>query len=267
MLKAFTARAIVIVSILFTMSSPSLAAPDATIKDPEAAIQSARLAMGSERWEDARQLLQGVSDDVEAPLAQRLSALNLLAITEARQGRYEAARGYLERALSLDENFDQARETLGDVYVGLAERAYGQAERTRASPRLSGKLATVRSLFSLPENEVMSAIEHWRNAWQGRDVVRYLNAYAPDFKSQNGLSPDAWRAQRRQRLKAARTVQVVLEDVQLRFAKDGNTVTVAFVERLAADDYRHTGSKVLELQHLRDGWKIIRETTSISPEN
>lgn len=232
--------------------------------DPESSIQAARSAIGSQHWAEADRLLRSVADAEQSPTPQRLSALNLLAIVQARQGNYLAARPFLERALALDESFDLAWETLGDVQIGLAAQAYAKAERTRASPRLGGKLATVRSLFTLPENEVMAVIERWRSAWQARDATTYLAAYAAAFKAPDDMTVQNWRALRTRRLGAARDVKVTLDNLRLSFAPHGNTVSATFVEHLVADDYRRDAQKELELERTREGWRIVRETLTPS---
>lgn len=52
---------------------------------------------------------------------------NNLAVLQAAQGRYESARALLQQALAAQPNYLTAYENLGDLYLSLAEQAYGQA--------------------------------------------------------------------------------------------------------------------------------------------
>lgn len=87
------------------------------------------------------QLFRGVvlsrRGDIDQAVAsfQRLSAQepglaephNNLAVLYAAQGRFEAARRALLRAVEIDPAYDTAQENLGDLYVKLANTAYAHA--------------------------------------------------------------------------------------------------------------------------------------------
>jgi Flp pilus assembly protein TadD len=52
---------------------------------------------------------------------------NNLAVIHAAQGRYDSAQRLLQQALAAQPNYATAYENLGDLYLSMAEQAYGKA--------------------------------------------------------------------------------------------------------------------------------------------
>ncbi|WP_051378537.1 tetratricopeptide repeat protein [Derxia gummosa] len=72
---------------------------------------------------------------------------NNLAVLLASQGRYDEARAALESAIRAAPGYALAWENLGDVYVQLAQRAYGSAARLApANNAVPPKLRAVRAV-------------------------------------------------------------------------------------------------------------------------
>jgi Flp pilus assembly protein TadD len=72
---------------------------------------------------------------------------NNLAAIHAAQGRYESAHRLLLQALAAQPNYATAYENLGDLYLSMAEQAYGKALGLDAGNRVAGaKLETTREL-------------------------------------------------------------------------------------------------------------------------
>lgn len=226
-------------------------------------MRSARSAISGGQLDQAQRILQQMIDSPVASVSARVSALNLVAGTMARQGRLEEARRALEQALALDGDYDLASENLGDVLVALAVRAYAKAERTRASPRLGGKLAAARGMLATEASEksLLAAVEQWRAAWQARNVEAYLAAYSSDFRPQEGRSIEQWRQQRTRRLAAAKSVRITLEAPILEQTSTGDRASASFTEHLVADNYRHSRRKTLDFVLTPAGWRIVREKT------
>ena len=70
--------------------------------------------------EDARSVLEKLLAVEKQDTKVQASALNLLALIQSRQGRYEEARNTLNRALALNPGLEPAWENLGDVHLSLA---------------------------------------------------------------------------------------------------------------------------------------------------
>jgi len=72
---------------------------------------------------------------------------NNLAVIHAAQGRYESAWRLLQQALIAQPNYATAYENLGDLYLSMAEQAYGKALGLDAGNRVAkAKLETAREL-------------------------------------------------------------------------------------------------------------------------
>ena len=72
---------------------------------------------------------------------------NNLAVIHAAQGRYESAYRLLQESLIAQPNYVTAYENLGDLYLSMAEQAYGKALGLDASNRVAkAKLEAAREL-------------------------------------------------------------------------------------------------------------------------
>jgi tetratricopeptide (TPR) repeat protein len=223
--------------------------------------------------EDARSVLEKLLAVEKQDTKVQASALNLLALIQSRQGRYEEARNTLNRALALNPGLEPAWENLGDVHLSLALQAYAQAMLNHKSQKLNDKSGQVRALLAsrgggrvektqvpTSETEVVAAIERWRAAWQARDAATYIAAYATNFSRDGRVPPNAWREERKQRLAAASSVSVVIEGLAVVRRPDTGRYEARFTENLNADGYQRKQHKLLELQLIGADWLIVRET-------
>lgn len=72
---------------------------------------------------------------------------NNLAVIHAAQGRYDVAHRLLQQALAAQPGYVTAYENLGDLYLSMAEQAYGKALGLDAGNRIAkAKLETAREL-------------------------------------------------------------------------------------------------------------------------
>jgi Flp pilus assembly protein TadD len=72
---------------------------------------------------------------------------NNLAAIHAAQGRYESALRLLQQALAAQPNYATAYENLGDLYLSMAEQAYGKALGLDVNNAVAkAKLETAREL-------------------------------------------------------------------------------------------------------------------------
>lgn len=106
--------------------------------------------------------------------------------------------------------------------------------------------------------DVEAAVEAWRSAWAARDLPRYLAAYTPDYHPADGLSHDAWAAQRKERLRSARGLRVQVDQLQVEV--EGDRATARFLQRYRAGSLDDQVRKRLVLVQGASGWKISEET-------
>lgn len=109
-----------------------------------------------------------------------------------------------------------------------------------------------------PGPDIRAAVEAWRVAWSGKDVDAYLGAYADDFAPPDGLSPDAWRAQRRERLGTPRRITIALDRFDIE--PGGDRATVRFLQHYRSGSLDEKVIKRLGLRLTDQGWKITDET-------
>ena len=92
-------------------------------KDPRARFLKAVILTHQNRIDDAIAIYTQLTYDYpELP-----EPYNNLAALYAQQGRYDAARDALQRAIDAQPSYATAHENLGDIYARLAARSYARA--------------------------------------------------------------------------------------------------------------------------------------------
>ena len=221
---------------------------------------------------------------------------NNLAVIYAGQGQYERARVTLEQSIRTHPSYATAYENLGDVYAKLASQAYDKAlQLDKSNTGAQNKLSLVREIgrglaavasskeparpppvvvaqkaepkpAPVPEKpaadpgaEVLKAVNGWAEAWSKRDVDAYLGYYAKDFQTPAGESRAAWEKQRRERISAAKTINVGVGSPKVT-VNGANQATVRFRQAYQSDKFKSTGSKTLVLVKGAEGrWQIQQE--------
>lgn len=99
------------------------------------------------RTDDAvRRFRELVADFPELP-----EPWNNLAVIQAQQGNYEAARVSLENAIQAAPDWSIARENLGDIHARLAAANYERAARAdRSNKTAPAKLALITEMLARP---------------------------------------------------------------------------------------------------------------------
>lgn len=105
---------------------------------------------------------------------------------------------------------------------------------------------------------VSAALETWRAAWARRDANAYLAAYAPDFKTPDGMARPKWEAQRRERMQRATQISVRVSDPFVQSAPDGS-VTVRFTQVYKSGSFREIVNKSLVFARYGGRWLIRAE--------
>jgi len=114
-------------------------------------------------------------------------------------------------------------------------------------------------LESLIKVEVGYVVERWREAWSNGDVENYLLSYSSDFKPSNELTIDAWKANRRYRVKPEKNISVELSDFDIAMLEELNSGVVEFNQRYQSGSYIENSRKRLSLAKQDGTWKITSE--------
>lgn len=110
------------------------------------------------------------------------------------------------------------------------------------------------------KQDVIKAVNSWAEKWSARDVKGYLSAYSNDFKPPDGLSRAQWRSQRRERLRKPRFIQVVVDNIKVKFIGDEHA-RATFDQDYRSNTYHDHVEKNLLLAY-RDGRWLIAEESS-----
>lgn len=109
------------------------------------------------------------------------------------------------------------------------------------------------------EAQINALLRDWASAWSSQDVASYLSFYAQNFETPDGLSRQAWEAQRKQRIEAPTSIKV---DAQIsKISVSGNEATVVIRQAYKSNVLSNTTSKTLKLVKAGDRWMIRSERT------
>lgn len=108
-----------------------------------------------------------------------------------------------------------------------------------------------------PAKLIGPLLEAWRQAWQTKDVARYLSFYSKDFVPPARKSREAWEADRRVKLDKKGDIQVRI--LNPFFMLSGNVATVVFEQQYQSSNFSDAGGKRLEWVKEGDTWRIRHE--------
>ncbi len=103
---------------------------------------------------------------------------------------------------------------------------------------------------------IVSFIEKWRLAWQGKQLDAYIDCYAENFR-QGRKDLRAWRKYKKRLNRKYQTISVAVDDIKIDWQKNG--AKVQFHQVYKSDKYFADGNKLLYLTYSEKGWQITRE--------
>lgn len=106
-------------------------------------------------------------------------------------------------------------------------------------------------------NDVSSAVNLWKQAWEQRDYDAYVARYAAAFAPQKFADRQAWLLDRKEKLAAAGNLKISLNDVRIEQATD--SAVVRFKQTYKTDRYSLKADKELHLQKVAGDWLIVQE--------
>lgn len=128
-----------------------------------------------------------------------------------------------------------------------------------AEPAPTPASPTATAPVAVTPDGVLTALEHWRAAWQARNAAVYFAAYAPDFRPPNSLSRAKWEAQRRDRMTRPSFINVQVRDPQVTIGRDDIAV-VSFTQVYESNLVKESGHKTLRMARYGNDWLIVEET-------
>ena len=110
---------------------------------------------------------------------------------------------------------------------------------------------------STGESEVTKALQGWASAWSNKDVKAYLNYYASDFQTPNGMARKAWETERTQRIDKPGKLQVSVDDIKVSLTAD--KATVRFRQHYTSSTLKTSATKTVVFVRSGGKWLIQQE--------
>jgi tetratricopeptide (TPR) repeat protein len=108
------------------------------------------------------------------------------------------------------------------------------------------------------EQAVLQTVSAWANAWSQQKVETYLAFYAQDFKTPKGEGRSEWEAARRERITAAKKIEVAVESPRV-VLKGANSAAVSFRQVYRSDTLKASSRKTLVMVRTEGRWVIQQE--------
>jgi tetratricopeptide (TPR) repeat protein len=168
----------------------------------------------------------------------------LLGVVYEQVGDYASAVQEFEAVARMEPDNKKIKEYLEEARMILAMKGGGEAP---AAPMAD------------PWQRERAWLEEWRQAWEARDVDRYLSFYSEAFSARGrGGNKDkaAWAAEKRDKLRRARP-QVKISD--LRVQRNDDILVFSFVQDYRDRGYADHGLKKLFVRKEGGKLRIVSE--------
>ena len=133
-----------------------------------------------------------------------------------------------------------------------------------AEPALVKVPAKVEQVSSETSKNIMPtdinfALNRWKSAWEEKRVGAYFDSYVRTF-SGDLVRPKNWRDDRKKKILTAKTIKVVLSDIQPLSVEDG-VVKFTFIQHYQSAQYKDQVGKTMKMKKINGRWLIVQETS------
>lgn len=108
------------------------------------------------------------------------------------------------------------------------------------------------------EEQILSALNAWAQAWRLRDEEAYVASYAESFRPQGGLSRDEWERRRRLLLGLSRNIDLKIDSVTTEIQGEKKALAI-FNQLYKSDSYQDAVVKQLKFILVNNRWLIEEE--------
>jgi len=108
------------------------------------------------------------------------------------------------------------------------------------------------------EDQIRKTINDWITAWAKKNVDVYLAFYSTEFAPTGGGARESWAKQRSQRLAKPGTIELTIENLNVRLT-GADTAVSEFRQTYRADAYQDVVSKTLHWRREAGRWMITQE--------
>lgn len=104
--------------------------------------------------------------------------------------------------------------------------------------------------------DVRARVYAWSNAWQNRNINRYMYFYSPTFRSK-GLNYKGWMEEKAGLFQKSGDIRIGISDLWVFI--EGKYATARFLQRYKDTKFSDVGEKTLILINKSGQWKIVSE--------
>jgi ketosteroid isomerase-like protein len=105
--------------------------------------------------------------------------------------------------------------------------------------------------------EIEDFIHVWKDAWESKDLEKYIGLYDRTFRSQ-GMDLSAWKSNKSRLNRKHGSFKIRISEVEI-IEDSGSKLKVCFMQEYKADKYHDSGVKNLFLLKRGKQWKIKKE--------
>ncbi|MEI8156942.1 MAG: TolC family outer membrane protein [Burkholderiales bacterium] len=109
--------------------------------------------------------------------------------------------------------------------------------------------------------ELPKAVESWLDAWNSKDVTRYLDAYSTHFVPTKGMNIKQWQSMRAARIGKQGDIQITIGKV-VPVKCDAQSAEVSFPQEYGSVNYKDNVEKKLSFENVKGIWKITKEAVT-----
>lgn len=107
------------------------------------------------------------------------------------------------------------------------------------------------------DQAALKAVENWRQAWESKDMIRYLDAYTSDFRGDSAKRSD-WLLQREKRIQKPEALDIRLSKIEVK-PVSANQLNVQFQQAYQAGSFHANSRKTLLMVKEKGQWRIAAE--------
>lgn len=113
------------------------------------------------------------------------------------------------------------------------------------------------------DEEAKLALIAWIDAWEAQNLDAYFAAYAGSHSPDPRFASfDKWKAYKQRVIPNNQDIKIVVSNFETEVLEPGKAVKIAFDQHFKSRKFDDHDRKVIVMNYLDDGWKIIKEANS-----
>jgi murein L,D-transpeptidase YafK len=105
---------------------------------------------------------------------------------------------------------------------------------------------------------VNAFIEKWRGHWESKELAKYMECYAKDFRD-GEMDREGWEKLKNGLNQKYKNIKVNIINAEITLKEENREAEVSFLQHYQSDRHGDKGSKRLFLRKEQGGWRIVRE--------